>query len=101
MTATEIISVLRAIDEWLYNVASYDDHDGCFELEDVIPYNTVVAIRKERRRRETLIKDLKRLHGVNYDSVRAAERLREEYENERLANEFNATPDEFTRRGRP
>ena len=86
MNATEIISKLRAIDEYLGS-GTPDDEPAEF-----------VVVRRERK---TLIGELKRLHGVDYEGVCAAERLREEYEHERLFNEFNAALEKLARRGRP
>jgi hypothetical protein len=45
-----------------------------------------------------LVQELKRLHGVDYESVRAAERLREERDQEMLVSELNATLEKFMRR---
>jgi hypothetical protein len=89
VTAPKIISELRGIDEYLDNVSPYDDLDGSS------------VIKEARRRRETLTRELKRLHGVDYEGVRAAERLREERDHEMLVSELNATLETFMRRGGP
>jgi hypothetical protein len=89
MTAPKLVSDLRGIDEYLANVTPYDDLDGS------------IVVKKVRRRRETLVRTLKRLHGVGYEGIRAAERLREEHEHERLFSELNAALEKFMRRGGP
>jgi hypothetical protein len=86
VTATKIISELRAIDEYLGSATPDDEPAGFIVV---------------RRQRETLVKELKRLHDVDYEGIRATERLGEEYEHERLFNEFNATLKKFMRRGGP
>jgi hypothetical protein len=89
VTAPMIISELRGIDEYLDNVTPYDDLDDS------------IVVKKARRRRETLVRKLKRLHRVDYEGIRAAERLREERDQEMLVSELNATLETFTRRGGP
>lgn len=86
MTAPKIISELRGIDEYLGNVTPYDDLDDSIDVKEA------------RRRRKTLVEELKRLHGVDYEGVHAAERLREERDHEMLVSELNATLEKFTRR---
>ena len=50
---------------------------------------------------QILVEELKRLHGVDFEGIRAATRLREEHEQEMLFSELNATLEKFMRRGGP
>ena len=89
MPAPKIIAELRGIDEYLGNIDPLDDLDDSIDVKEA------------RRRRQTLVEELKRLHGVDYEGVRAAERLREERDQEMLVSELNATLEPFMRRGGP
>ena len=86
MPAPKIIAELRGIDEYLGNIDPLDDLDDSIDVKEA------------RRRRQTLVEELKRLHGVDYEGVRAAERLREERDQEMLVSELNATLETFMRR---
>jgi hypothetical protein len=86
MTAPKIISELRGIDEYLGNVTPYDDLDDSIDVKEA------------RRRRQTLVEELKRLHGVDYEGVHAAEQLRDERDQEMLVSELNAKLEPFMRR---
>ena len=87
MTAAKIIAELRSIDEYLGS-AMPDDEPAADD-------------ERQRNRRAALVRKLKRLNGIDYEGIRAAERLREEYAREKLIAELNATAAKFMRRGEP
>ena len=86
MSAAKIISELCAMGEYLGS-AEPDDEPADFAVV--------------RRQRAALIEELKRRHGVDYEGVCAAERLRDEHDHEMLFSELNAALEPFMRRDRP